>query len=246
MPEIISGRNSVLEVLRSGRPVNKIFLARGSKDSSLREITGLARTRGIPVQEVERVFLDKLTEERHQGIAVEAAPYEYVEVEEIIRQARIRGEEPLVLVLAELEDPHNFGAILRTAEAVGVHGVIIPKRRGVQLNATVAKVSAGAAEYVPVARVSNLVQVVEELKSFGLWITGADMDGNSTLWQADLDGPLALVIGSEGRGIPRLLKEKCDFLTSIPMRGKISSLNASAAAAVLLFEVMRRREKTGD
>lgn len=198
------------------------------------------------MQEVERNFLDKLTGERRQGIVAEVAPYEYVELEDIIESARQRQEDPLVLILAELEDPHNFGAILRTAEAVGVHGVIIPKRRGVQLNATVAKVSSGVAEYVPVARVANLVQTVEKLKEFGLWITGADMHGENTMWEAHLTGPLALIIGGEGRGIPKLLKEKCDFLTYIPMKGKISSLNASAAASVMLFEMLRQRSKMGE
>jgi 23S rRNA (guanosine2251-2'-O)-methyltransferase len=214
-------------------------------EGSIREIIAVLKERKIPIQEVEKNYLDKLTRERHQGIVVEVAPYEYVEIEDIMNRARSTGEEPLVLILAELEDPHNFGAILRTAEAVGVHGVIIPKRRSVQLNATVAKVSSGAAEYVPVARVANLGQAVEKLKDFGLWITGADMHGENILWEANLTGPLALVIGGEGRGIPKLLKEKCDFLISIPMKGKISSLNASAAASIFLFEVLRQRSKMG-
>ncbi|ATW27098.1 23S rRNA (guanosine(2251)-2'-O)-methyltransferase RlmB [Candidatus Formimonas warabiya] len=246
MPELIAGRNSVLETLRSGRSVNKVYVAQGSREGSIREIIALVKERGIPLQESDRSVLDKLTAERHQGVVAEAAPYEYVEVEDIIKKARDRGEDPLVLILAELEDPHNFGAILRTAEAVGVHGVIIPKRRGVQLNATVAKVSSGAAEYVPVARVPNLVNAVEKLKELGLWISGADMEGDSSLWAANLTGPLALMIGGEGRGIPRLLKEKCDFRTYIPMKGVISSLNASAAASVLLFEVLRQRSKMGE
>jgi 23S rRNA (guanosine2251-2'-O)-methyltransferase len=246
MAEFIAGRNSVSEVLKSGRSINKVFIARGQMEGSIREIIGMVKEKKIPLQEVERSILDKLTGERHQGIVAEVAPYEYVEIEDILERAESLGEEPLVLILAELEDPHNFGAILRTAEAVGVHGVIIPKRRGVQLNATVAKVSSGAAEYVPVARVANLGQAVEKLKDFGLWVTGADMHGENSLWEARLTGPLALIIGGEGRGIPKLLKEKCDFLTYIPMRGKISSLNASAAAAVFLFEVRRQRSKMGE
>ncbi|HHT64087.1 MAG: 23S rRNA (guanosine(2251)-2'-O)-methyltransferase RlmB [Bacillota bacterium] len=245
MAQYVAGRNSVFEVLKSGRPVNKVYLARGNMEGSIREIIAVLKERKIPIQEVEKNYLDKLTRERHQGIVVEVAPYEYVEIEDIMNRARSTGEEPLVLILAELEDPHNFGAILRTAEAVGVHGVIIPKRRSVQLNATVAKVSSGAAEYVPVARVANLGQAVEKLKDFGLWITGADMHGENILWEANLTGPLALVIGGEGRGIPKLLKEKCDFLISIPMKGKISSLNASAAASIFLFEVLRQRSKMG-
>lgn len=243
MAELIAGRNSVYEMLKAGRSINKVYVARGNMEGSIREIIALVKERKIPLQEVERSFLDKLTGERHQGIVAEAAPYEYVEVEDIIDAARSKGEEPFVLILAEIEDPHNFGAILRTAESVGVHGVIIPKRRGVQLNATVAKVSSGAAEYVPVARVANLVQTVEKLKEFGLWVTGADMHGENRLWEAQLTGPLALIIGGEGRGIPKLLKEKCDFLTYIPMKGQISSLNASVAASVLLFEVLRQRSK---
>ena len=245
MAEYIAGRHSVLEALKSGRSINRLFILHGMKEGAVREIIGLARERGIPFQEVERNYLDGLIKERHQGMVAEVSPYTYVEIEDIIQSARDKGEDPLVLILAELEDPHNFGAILRTAEAVGVHGVIIPKRRSVQLNATVAKVSSGAAEYVSVARVANLAQAVEVLKEFGLWVTGADMDGENSLWQASLAGPLAVVVGAEGHGIPRLLKEKCDFLTSIPMRGRISSLNASVAASVVLFEVMRQRAKTG-
>lgn len=241
MAELVAGRNSVSEALKSGRSINKVYIARGNMEGSIREIIGIVKERKIPLQEVERNYLDRLTAERHQGIVAEVAPYEYMEVEDIVESAQGKGEDPLILILAELEDPHNFGAILRTAEAVGVHGVIIPKRRGVQLNATVAKVSSGAAEYVPVARVANLVQTVEKLKEFGLWVTGADMHGENTLWEAQLTGPLALIIGGEGRGIPKLLKEKCDFLTYIPMKGKISSLNASAAASVMLFEVLRQR-----
>lgn len=243
MADLIAGRNSVMEVMKAGRGVNKLFVLQGPREGAIREIIGLAQEKGVPFKEVDRSFLDRMTEEKHQGIIAEVAPYEYVELEDIINVARERGEDPLVLILADLEDPHNFGAILRTADAVGVHGVVIPKRRSVQMNATVAKVSSGAAEYVPVARVANLVQAVEELKGLGLWVTGADMDGDKTLWQADLTGPLALIVGAEGYGIPRLLKEKCDFLTSIPMQGKIASLNASVAASVVLFEVRRQREK---
>jgi 23S rRNA (guanosine2251-2'-O)-methyltransferase len=201
MAEFIAGRHSVLEALKSGRSINRIFILRGMKEGAVREVIGLARERGIPFQEAERNYLDGLTKERHQGMVAEVSPYAYVEIEDIIQFARGKGEDPLVLILAELEDPHNFGAILRTAEAVGVHGVIIPKRRSVQLNATVAKVSSGAAEYVPVARVANLAQAVEALKEFGLWVTGADMDGENSLWQANLAGPLAVVVGAEGHGI---------------------------------------------
>jgi 23S rRNA (guanosine2251-2'-O)-methyltransferase len=177
MADYVAGRNSVSEVVKSGRAINKVFIARGNTEGSIRTIVGMIKERQIPLQEVEKKYLDKLTGERHQGIVAEVAPYEYVEIEDIIALAREKGEDPLVVILAELEDPHNFGAILRTGEAAGIHGVIIPKRRGVQLNDTVAKVSSGAAEYVPVARVANLVQTVEKLKASGLWITGADMHG---------------------------------------------------------------------
>jgi len=241
MADVVAGRNAVLEALKSGRAVNKLYILQGPRDGSLREIIGLAAEKGVPFSEVDKTFLERLTQERHQGVVAETAPYAYVEVADIIRLARDKGEDPLVLLLADLEDPHNFGAILRTAETVGVHGVIIPKRRSVQVNATVAKVSAGAAEYVPVARVANLVQAVEELKAAGLWVTGADMHGEKDLWHTDLKGPLALIIGGEGYGIPRLLREKCDFLTSIPMGGQISSLNASVAASVVMYEIMRQR-----
>ncbi len=200
MPDYVAGRNSVSEVLKSGRAVNKVFIARGNTEGSIRAIVGMIKERKIPLQEVDKQYLDKLTGERHQGIVAEVAPYEYVEIEDIIAIARDKGEEPLVVILADLEDPHNFGAILRTGEAAGIHGVIIPKRRGVQLNATVAKVSSGAAEYVPVARVANLVQAVEKLKELGLWVTGADMHGEKNLWQADLRGPLALIIGGKAGG----------------------------------------------
>jgi len=244
--DFITGRNSVLEALKSGRAINKVFIGKGSKEGSIREIISLVKARGIPFQEVDRTCLEKLAEGRHQGVVAEAAPYQYAEVEDLISFAQSRGEDPLIVILDEIEDPHNFGAIMRSAEAVGVHGIIIPKRRGVQLNATVAKVSSGAVEYVPVARVPNLAQTVDKLKELGLWVLGADMQGDSRLWDENMTGPLAVVIGGEGRGISRLLKKKCDFITFIPMKGQISSLNASVAASVILFEILRQREKMGE
>lgn len=241
MAELIAGRNTVIEALKAGRTVNKIILSKGTREGSVREIIGMAKERGIPYQELERHLLDKMTPERHQGVIAEVAPFNYVEVSDILAKAQEKGEPPFLVILAELEDPHNFGAIIRTSESVGVHGIIIPRHRGVQVTAAVGKVSAGAVEYVPVARVTNLVRTVEELQKAGLWIAAADMDGNKDLWRTNLTGPLAVVIGGEGKGIPRLLKEKCDFLTRIPMKGQIGSLNASVAASILLFEVMRQR-----
>lgn len=241
--EFIAGRNSVLEVLKSGRPVNKLLVAKGGRHGSLREIIGLARSQHLVVQEVEPAKLTELTDGmRHQGVVAMVAPVAYAEVEDILAKAASLGEPPFIVLLDELEDPHNLGAILRTADAAGVHGVIIPKRRSAPLSATVAKTSAGAVEYVPVARVGNVVQTIEGLKKAGLWVVGADMDGDKPYYQADLAGPLLVVVGGEGRGLSRLAKEACDFLVRIPMRGRITSLNASVACSLLLYEVFRQRE----
>lgn len=244
MSDYIIGRNPVLEALKHGTPVNKILTAKGAAKGSVVEIVGRAKEAKVPIQEVERSYLDNLVQStNHQGVAAVIAAREYVEVEDIIDFARKKGEDLFVLILDEIEDPHNLGAILRTADAVGVHGIIIPKRRAVGLTSTVAKASAGAIEYVPVARVANLVQAVEKLKKEGCWVVAADMDGDNLWDNAGLKGSLACVIGSEGKGVSRLLKEKCDFLVRVPMKGQISSLNASVAAAVLCYEIMRQREK---
>jgi 23S rRNA (guanosine2251-2'-O)-methyltransferase len=241
--DFVAGRNSVLEALKGERSINKILVAKGERHGSVREIIGLAKGQGLIVQEVEQAKLDAMTEGvRHQGVVAMVAPVAYVEIEDILAKARSLNEPPFIVLLDELEDPHNVGAILRTADAAGVHGVLIPKRRSCPLSATVAKTSAGAVEYVPVARVGNIAQTVERLKKEGLWVVGADADGDKTYYKADLRGPLLLVIGSEGQGLGRLTKEACDFLVSIPMRGKISSLNASVACSLLLYEVMRQRE----
>lgn len=241
--EFVAGRNSVLEALKSGRPVNKLLVAKGEHHGSLREIVGLARSLHLVVQEVEAAKLAELTGGmRHQGIVAMVAPVAYAEVEDILAKAQALGEPPFIVLLDELEDPHNLGAILRTADAAGVHGVLIPKRRSAPLSATVAKTSAGAVEYVPVARVGNVVQAIEGLKKAGLWVVGADMDGDKPYYQADLAGPLLVVIGGEGRGLSRLAKEACDFLVRIPMRGRITSLNASVACSLVLYEVFRQRE----
>lgn len=242
--EFIAGRNSVLEALKSGRPVNKLLVAKGERHGSLREIIGQARAKGLVVQEVEAAKLAEIAGGmRHQGVVAMVPPVAYAEVGDILAKARDLGEPPFLVLLDELEDPHNLGAILRTADAAGVHGVLIPKRRSAPLSATVAKTSAGAVEYVPVARVGNVVQAIEGLKREGLWVVGADMDGDKPYHQADLRGPVLVVVGGEGRGLSRLAKEACDFLVRIPMRGKISSLNASVACSLLLYEVYRQREK---
>jgi len=240
--DIICGKNSVLEVLRAGRPVNKVLLAKGQDKGFIREVQALCRAKGVPCQEIERQRLVDIAGADHRGVVAQVAPYEYAEISDILALAQERKETPLIIILAEVEDPHNLGAVLRTAECAGAHGVIIPKRRAAAVTETVAKVSAGALAYIPVARVTNLVQAMEELKEAGLWVAGAHMTDATSLWESDLRGPLALVLGSEGQGIPRLVAEKCDFMVAVPMSGHITSLNVSATAAVLLYEIMRQRQ----
>jgi 23S rRNA (guanosine2251-2'-O)-methyltransferase len=238
----IFGRNPVLEALKGDRSINKLIIAKGTTGGSLSEIRAKALTKKIPIQEVERTNLDSLAEgANHQGVMALVAARDYVEVEEILAMAHQKGEDPLILLLDEIEDPHNLGAILRSADGAGAHGVIIPKRRSASLTETVAKASAGAVEYVPVARVSNIAQTIEALKQQGIWIVGADALGDKVYWEQDMTGPLGIVVGSEGKGIGRLIKEKCDFLVGIPMKGKISSLNASVATSLILFEILRQR-----
>lgn len=240
----IEGRNPVLEALKAEREIDKILIAKGAEQGSVQKIIGAAKDRGIPIQYVERQKLDQLSESHsHQGIIAFVAAYRYVEVEDILAKAAQKGESPFIVILDEITDPHNLGSILRTANAAGVHGVIIPKRRAVGLTAVVAKTSAGAIEYVPVAKVSNLAQTIDTLKDKGLWVVGADMDGQNTYYEQDLTGNTALVIGSEGQGIGRLIKEKCDFIVRIPMKGQLSSLNASVAASLMMYEVMRQRDQ---
>ena len=241
----IFGRNPVTEALKSNRTINKIWLAKGEQKGSVREIVALAKEKRIAVQMVERSKLDKMfPHENHQGVAASVASADYVAWQDIVDAARQKGEDPLLVILDELEDPHNLGAILRSVDAVGAHGVIIPKRREVHLTDGVAKASAGAIEHVPVARVSNLVQVIEELKKQGIWIAGADLHGEY-MHKQDLTGPLAIVVGSEGKGLGKLVRESCDYVVSIPMQGKINSLNASVATGVLLYEVYRQRNAGG-
>ena len=239
---LIEGRNAVIEALRSGAAIDKIYIARGETDAALGHIASAARSRGVVVTEADRRKLDGMSRTKsHQGVVAVAAVREYAGVDDILNAARERGEAPLVVVCDELSDPHNLGAVIRSAECAGAHGVIIPKRRSAGLTAVVAKTSAGAVSYLPVARVPNLTAVLKKLKERGLWVFGTAAGGATNLYDADLKGPAAIVIGSEGDGLGRLVREQCDFLVSIPMRGKIGSLNASAAAAVVLYEAVRQR-----
>ena len=239
---IIEGRNAVIEALRAGTPMNKIYLAKGETDATLGHIASTARGKGIVVVETDRRKLDFMSRTHaHQGVIAMAAVREYAEVEDILAAAREKGEAPLIVVCDELSDPHNLGAVIRTAECAGAHGVIIPKRRSAGLTAVVAKTSAGAVSYLPVARVPNLTALLKDLKAQGLWVYGTAAEGSAPLYQADLTGPAVIVIGSEGEGMSRLVREQCDFLLSIPMRGQVNSLNASAAAAVVLYEAVRQR-----
>lgn len=240
--DVLVGRNAVTEALKAGRGINKILLAEGDKEAFASEIMNLAKERKIICQFVERSKIEAIAAgHRHQGVLAYVAPVEYAELEDILKAAEEKGEAPFLLLLDELEDPHNLGALLRTADATGVHGVLIPKHRSVPLNATVAKTSAGAIEYVPVARIGNIAQTLKVLKEKGFWVAGADMDGAQTYYEADLTGSLVLVVGSEGRGMSRLTKEACDFIVSMPMVGKINSLNASVAGSILMYESMRQR-----
>ena len=239
---IIEGRNAVIEALRAGTAVDKIYLQRGETDRTLGHIASRARAAGIVVVEADRRKLDAMSRTHaHQGVIALSAVREYAGVEDILRAAADRGEPPLVVVCDEISDPQNLGAIIRTAECAGAHGVIIPKRRSAGLTAIVAKTSAGAVAHVPVARVPNIPALLKDLKKQGVWVFGTAADGDTALYTADLKGPAAIVIGSEGTGMTRLATENCDFLVSIPMRGKLSSLNASAAAAILLYEAVRQR-----
>lgn len=240
--DVLVGRNAVTEALKSGRGINKLWIASGDREGSVAEIAALAKERGIVVQYVERAKIESLAGgHRHQGVLAYVAPVPYAELDDILKAAEEKGEAPFLVLLDELEDPHNLGALLRTADATGVHGILIPKRRSVSLNATVAKTSVGAVEYVPVARIGNIAQTLKKLKEKGFWVAGADMDGEKAYYEADLTGPLVLVVGSEGRGMSRLTKEACDFIVSMPMVGRINSLNASVAGSILMYESMRQR-----
>jgi 23S rRNA (guanosine2251-2'-O)-methyltransferase len=240
--EYLAGKHPVLEALKAGRALNKIWLSNQAQRSLVQPIADEAKARGVVVQFVDKRKLDSLVPGvLHQGVVAQAAAVSYFDVEDLLARASERGEAPLLVLLDEVEDPHNLGSILRTADCTGAHGVIVPKRRSAGLTAVVAKTSAGAVEYVPVARVANLAQTIERLKEAGVWIAGADAAASQDVYGADLKGPLAIVIGSEGRGLSRLVREKCDFLLSLPMFGRINSLNASVAAGVILYEAVRQR-----
>lgn len=240
--DLIEGRNAVMEALRAGRTIDKIFIAKGDVDKTLGHIASKARSAGIVVTEADRRKLDAMSQTHaHQGVIALCAVKEYSTIEDMLAIAAERGEAPFLVLCDEISDPHNLGAIIRTAECAGAHGVVIPKRRSAGLTSIVAKTSAGAVSYVPVARVPNIPALLEQLQKEGVWVFGTAAEGTSDLYSADLKGPAAIVIGSEGDGMTRLVREKCDFLVSIPMKGKISSLNASAAAAILLYEAVRQR-----
>ena len=238
---IIEGRNAVMEAFRSGKPVDKLYVLDGCQDGAVRSIIREARKHDTILNFVEKDRLNQLSETgKHQGVIASVAAYEYAEVEDMLKLAEEKGEDPFLIILDNIEDPHNLGAIIRTAEAAGAHGVIIPKRRSASLNATVFKTSAGAASWLPVARVSNLAATIDMLKENGVWIYGTDGEGQSYT-EVKLTGPIGLIVGSEGFGMGRLIKDKCDFLLSLPMAGKVNSLNASVAAGIFMYEAVRQR-----
>ncbi len=241
MEDIIYGRNPVIEALESGHEINKMLILEASRDKTLQKVIDKAKEKKILIQYVERKQLDKVAEgENHQGVIAYVSPYHYVTVDELLDLAKSKNEEPLLIICDEITDPHNLGSLIRTANAVGAHGIIIPKRRSAAINQTVVKTSCGAVEYVSVARVTNITQTIKHLKTQGVWVVGTDMQGE-IYTGANLKGSLAIVIGNEGDGISRLVKESCDFMVSLPMRGEVSSLNASVAGGVILYEVLRQR-----
>lgn len=239
--DYIIGKNPVLEALRSERDVNKILIAEGSQAGQMQQVIGLAKERNVIVQFVPKKKIDQMVEGNHQGVVAQVAAYQYAELDDLFAKAEASGEAPFFILLDEIEDPHNLGSIMRTADSAGAHGIIIPKRRAVGLTATVAKASTGAIEYIPVCRVTNMARTIDELKDRGVWIAGTDASGKQDFRTLDGTMPLGLVIGSEGKGMGRLVRDKCDFLVSLPMKGHVTSLNASVAAALLMYEVLRKR-----
>lgn len=238
----IEGRNPVIEALKSGRNIEKIYIEDGNKSGSINKIKKIAKDKGIVIQYIHKNKLQSMANTNsHQGVIALVSAYSYKTIEDIFKLAKDKDEDPFVIILDEIKDPHNLGSIMRTAECVGAHGIIIPKRRSVGLTATVAKTSAGAIEYMPVVKVSNISNTLKKLKDKGLWIYGADMSGDKNYYENNLSGPIGIVIGSEGSGMSRLVKEKCDVLVQIPMRGKVSSLNASVAASIIMYDVLRQR-----
>lgn len=240
----LEGRNPVIEALKANRTINKILVAKGEREGSVKQIMALAREKKIVIQEVERSRLDSLSSTHaHQGVIAFVAAKDYVDIDDILAAAEAKGEAPFIILLDEISDAYNLGSILRTADAVGAHGVVIPKRRAVGLTTAVSKASAGAVEYVPVARVTNISQTIEYLKKKNVWVVGTDLSGDKAFFESDLKGPIALVVGSEGEGIGKLVAEKCDFIVNIPMKGQISSLNAAVAGAIVMYEVLKQRSK---
>ncbi|MEH7252151.1 MULTISPECIES: 23S rRNA (guanosine(2251)-2'-O)-methyltransferase RlmB [Bacillaceae] len=239
--DYIIGKNPVMEALRSERDINKILIAESSQRGQMQQLIQLAKESNVIVQFVPKKKIDQISDENHQGVLAYVAAYQYAEIDDLFAAAEKKNEPPFFLLLDEIEDPHNLGSIMRTADAASAHGIIIPKRRAVGLTATVAKASTGAIEHIPVVRVTNMARTIDELKERGLWIAGTDASGKQDYRQLDGTMPLGLVIGSEGKGMGRLIRDKCDFLINLPMAGKVTSLNASVAAAILMYEVYRRR-----
>ena len=240
--DIVEGRNAVTELLKSDKDINKIFVQRGEKHGSINQIISLAKSKKIVIVEVDKSKLDLMSQTKnHQGIIAVVPPFEYSDIDEILEYAKSKNEDPFIVILDGIEDVHNLGSIIRTAETAGVHGIIIPKRRGALVNATVSKTSAGAVQYMKIARVNNLNDAIKELKDKGLWIYGTDMDAKNYYYEEKLLGPIALVIGSEGFGMSNLVKKNCDVLIKIPMKGKVTSLNASVSAGITMYEVVKQR-----
>lgn len=243
----IEGRNPVLEALRAGKPLQKILVAKGAHGAAMGEVIEFARKKGIPIQEVDRTRLDQMAESRaHQGVIAVGEAFSYTPIDDVLDRARAGSEPPFLLLLDEVQDPQNLGSLIRTADAVGVHGVVLPERRSAPLSAVAIKASAGAALHVPVAQVTNLNRMIDSLKDAGLWIAGATMEAEKEIWDVDLTGPMAIVVGGEGKGLSRLAREKCDLLVRIPMLGQVDSLNAAVAGAILLYEVRRQRMRRQD
>lgn len=238
----VEGRNAVIELLESGRDINKIFVSNGEKNGSINKILAMARERKVIVSEVNKSKLEQMaSSDNHQGVIAIVPPYEYCDIDDILECAKSRNEDPFIIILDGIEDPHNLGAIIRTAETAGVHGIIIPKRRAAGVNSTVTKVAAGAVEHMNIARVNNINEAIRYLKENDVWVCGTDIDTNKYHYNQDLTGPIAIVIGSEGFGMGKLVKENCDFLVKIPMKGKITSLNASVSAGIVVYEAVRQR-----
>jgi len=240
----VSGRNPVMELLKSDKQIDKLYVLKGDLKGSINKIMGMAKDKGIVIQQVDKVKLDSMSENRvHQGVVALVTGYEYSSIKDIINLAKGKGENPFVILLDGIEDTHNLGAIVRTAECAGVHGIIIPKRRSAMVNQTVYKSSAGAVEHMKIAQVNNISQAMDELKKEGLWLYGADMDGKDSYYNTSITGSVGLVIGGEGKGLSKLVKERCDVIISIPMKGKLNSLNASNAATILIYEVVRQADE---